>query len=288
MNRRQGEIEYPLNSLFTTEIYETLRWFDFLLKGDANGIDREAAVTYYVMGANEAGAPGNEWREASQWPPAAQDVPFYLQPDGSLGLTESVAVDEFSPLALRPQWPVPTRGGFNLEIPAGPYDQRSLEGLGDVQIYSTPPLNAPMEVTGKVRAVVYAASNLSDNDLTVRLTDVYPDGRSMLICDGILRAAFRESTRNPTPIEPGSVYRYEIDLWSTSIAINQGHRLRVIVANTNSPRFETNPLYSRLEQDGNPVNAETRIYHSQYYPSAIILPVAAGAPNVGVHDWQRY
>src|SRR5262249_60045225 len=100
---------------------------------------------------------------------------------------------------------------------------------------------APLEVTGRISARLYVSSDCRDTDFTVKLTDVYPDGRSMLVTDGIIRARFRESFDREKLLEPGEVVEVPVDLWSTALVFNKGHRLRIAVSSSNAPRFDPNP-----------------------------------------------
>ncbi|NPU95893.1 MAG: CocE/NonD family hydrolase [Candidatus Omnitrophica bacterium] len=282
---QQGQLRFPANSEYATEITDTIAWFDYWLKGSQNGVMDQPAVKYYLMGdTSAADAPGNVWKTSDSWPPASQPVRLYLGPGGTLSVA-SLSESWSGEIMVEPGNPVPTLGGMNLEANSGPWDQRPLESRPDVLVFSTDPLPEPVEVTGRITAVIYAESNLTDNDLAVRLTDVYPDGRSMLVCDGIRRASYRESLSHPTPITPGEVIPYEIDLWSTSLVFNTGHRIRVIVANTNAPRFEPNPLYQPLGQNGHPATAVTRVHAGPDFPSHILLPVVSGLTEITGWSW---
>ncbi len=283
---QQGQLIYPPNSIFASVITDSLDWFDYWMKGDDNGVDRQPAVTYYVMGdTTDLEAPGNEWRTADAWPPQSQSVPFFLHPNYSLSPFTNTDSNTLT-FIHQPGSSIPTLGGMNLEIDAGPYDQTPiLQNNENILVFSTDTLEEPIEIVGRVKAVIYAESNLTDNDITVRLTDLYPDGRSMLLCDGIVRASFRESLENPTPIVPGEVYRYDVDLWSTSILFNRGHRIQIILANTNDPRFEINPVYGSLGLEGMPETASTLVHLSPEYPSHLLLPVTSGVPDTGIENW---
>lgn len=197
-------------------------------------------VLYYVMGAMPPGdSPGNEWRVAEEWPPPATPVSLYLSPDGVL--SETPARSGRMEIAHDPDNPVPTIGGQNLLIPAGPMDQRSIEDREDVLLFTTAPLSAPMEITGRMTVVLRASTSAEDADFTAKLTDVYPDGRSMLIADGIQRLSLRDDLSAPSETVPNVEYDIEIDLGSTGIVIDAGHRLRLAIAASNSPRFEPYP-----------------------------------------------
>jgi predicted acyl esterase len=124
-----------------------------------------------------------------------------------------------------PTDPVATVGGAELGANIGPRDQRSIEARPDVLLFTSDVLEAPLEVTGRITARLYATSDCPDTDFTVKLTDVYPDGRSMLVTDGIVRARHRESFETEKLLEPGEVVEIPVDLWSTSLVFNKGHRL---------------------------------------------------------------
>jgi putative CocE/NonD family hydrolase len=130
---------------------------------------------------------------------------------------------------------------------------------------------------GRLTAKLFVSSDCPDTDFTVKLCDVYRDGRSMLVTDGILRARYHKSFEKQTLLEPGRVYELNVDLWSTSLVFNKGHRIRVAVSSSNSPRFEANP------NTGKPfrANKETRVaknslHLSLKYPSRIELPLYEG------------
>ncbi len=286
---KQGELTFPANSIFS-EIDELLPWYQFWLNGDDNGVMENPPVTYYVMGDTTASnAPGNVWKTAESWPPDSRKVPFYLQSGDALTLDQPDS-NTLSTFILEPQEYVITKGGMNLELAAGPFDQTSIEQREDVLTFTSETLTEPLEIVGNIQAVIYAASsNLADMDISVRVCDVYPDGRSMLLCDGILRASFRHSDTNPTQIQPFEVNRYEIECWATSIILNTGHRLRVSVTHSNTPRFEPNPEYAQLGLSGSPRQNATEIIHSPEHPSHVIIPVVSGLPDdVPVSNWWEY
>jgi putative CocE/NonD family hydrolase len=113
-----------------------------------------------------------------------------------------------------------------------------------------------------------------DTDIAVRLCDVYPDGRSMLIADGILRLSCRQGFEQRVPLVPGEIYEIEVDLWSTSIVFNKGHRIRVSIAGSNAPRWDINPGTGlKWQEGGDYVVQHTTVYHDQRHPSALVLPI---------------
>jgi predicted acyl esterase len=231
-------------------------------------------VHYYVMGdCSDPDAPGNFWRSADSWPPPSTPTRFYFHADQSLH-ADAPKGDDKQTYKYDPGNPVPTRGGQNLLISKGPMDQRPVESRPDVLLFTSATLMEPLEVTGRITARLYISSDCPDTDFTVKLSDVHPDGRSLLVTDGIRRASLRKSYEKHEPLVAGEVYELEVDLWSTSLIFNKGHRIRVAVSSSNAPRFEPNPNTG----DPHPVPGKTRIatntlYLSQKFPSHIVLPV---------------
>jgi predicted acyl esterase len=231
-------------------------------------------VHYYVMGdTTDKTAPGNYWRSADTWPPPATNTPFYLHADHLLSKGKPTEEGQLS-YQYDPAKPVPTRGGQNLILEKGPMDQRPVETRDDVLLFTSEPLTAPLEVTGRIVAKLFVESDCPDTDFTVKLTDVHPDGKSLLVTDGIRRASLRNSYEKNEPLAAGEVYELEVDLWSTSLIFNKGHRIRVAVSSSNSPRFEPNPNTG----DPHPVAGKSRVANntlhlSDKHPSAIVLPI---------------
>ena len=273
--REQGELTYPANCTVRGGIVDMKRWFDHWLRGIDTGIMGEPAVTYYVMGdVDDPAAPGNEWRTAPMWPVPARKTPYHLRTGGRL-TRELPAMNEApESYSYDPNNPVPTVGGANLLLPAGPMDQGAVEGRPDVLCFSTDSLAEPVEVTGQIEVRLYAASSAPDTDFTAKLTDVYPDGRSMLVLDGVIRARHRSSVRTEELLQPAKVCEFTIDLWSTSIILNVGHRIRLAVSSSNAPRFDPNPNTGEPFRASDTTRvASNTIYHDAAHPSALLLPV---------------
>ena len=278
---KTGDIDFGPASLIDLR-GEELRWFDYWLKGMDNGILDEPRVKVFVMGRNR-------WREADTWPiPGTRYIRFYfhsqgrantLDGDGGLG-TAPPGDQPPDTYVYDPGNPVPTLGGSTCcgedvtPITMGPRDQRPAEERPDVLVYTAPPLESDVEVTGPVSVMLYAASDARDTDFTAKLVDVFPDGYAMNVAQGIIRARYRDSWERPTLLEPGRVYEYTIDLWSTSNCFLRGHRIRVEISSSNFPQFDRNP------NTGNPfgLDAELRtatqtVYHDADRPSHILLPI---------------
>ena len=252
-------------------------WFDVWMKNDGKGIEQIPAVQYFVMGdPADPNTPGNKWRTADDWPIPAEAMKVYFHTDNKLRL--SPPEEMFGSLAYKydPRNPVPTAGGANLTGSKGPKDQRSVEDRPDVLFFTSPPLHTYVEITGSVKVKLWASSTAPDTDFTAKLCDIYPDGRSIIVLDGILRAGHRNSMERSEPMESGKIYELEIDLWSTSLVVSPGHRVRVAISSSNAPRFEPNPNTGKPSgTDDKTEVAVNTIYMDANHPSHILLPIAA-------------
>ena len=162
---------------------------------------------------------------------------------------------------------------MNLKIPAGPYDQISIENRSDVLVFTSDVLTEPLEITGPIKARLFVSSDCPDTDFTVKLTDVYPDGKSMLITDGILRMRNRNGVDHWEFMNPGEIYEIEVDLWSTSLVFNEGHRIRVAISSSNFPRFLANPnTIDSIKKNTTYNIAQNTFYLDDEHQSCIILP----------------
>jgi putative CocE/NonD family hydrolase len=274
-----GELTFPAAD---REDYDFWTWLAACLldeSGDMSAVAAWPTVHYYTMGAvGEVGAPGNEWRDADTWPPeGVEEVPAYLHPNNLLDIEPPGAEDGGDTFTFDPGDPSPTVGGANLYMEDGARDQRSIEARDDVVVYSSSVLDGPVEVTGDLRAEIWITTDVLDTDIVVRLTDVYPDGRSMLVADGIIRARYHSCPDFTCEefLEPGVPYLLTLDLGPISIIFNTGHRIRVSITSSNWPRFSVNPNTGEifLAEGETGQIAHTTILHDADYPSAIILPV---------------
>lgn len=274
-----GQLTYPANAMFVTDIFPIVHdWFDFWLKGGKPGVARWPNVRVYLMGAaGEPGAPGNTWLELSDWPPPAPVVSFYL--DVGHGLSVAPAPEGELELVADPESPVPTAGGQELSNEAGPYDQRAIEARGDVASFTSEVLASPLTVVGRVRCRLWVRADTPDLDLAVRLTDVYPDGRSMLVTDGIQRARMRCGDDRECFLSPGVPTELVVDLWSTALAFARGHRIRIDVSGSNWSRFEVNPNDGG-DLDGRSPGAVAHpvLLVGPSHPSRVELPVLRPSP----------
>jgi len=257
-------------------------WFDFWLKGEDNHFkENTPRIQYYTMGSNE-------WQSAEQWPPqAAEMTTFYLSSGGSANSLYGDGVlsmdtpgndtpsDQFT---YDPMNPVTSYGGnvccTGNAIQGGAMDQRQMETRNDILVYTSEPLEAGVEVTGFIESTLYVSSDAKDTDFTIKLIDVYPDGRAYNLDETIQRARYREGYDKEVFMEEGEVYQIDLTPMATSNYFDKGHRIRIEVSSSNFPRFTRN-----LNTGGNnfdetdAVVAHNVIHHNAQYPSQIRLPI---------------
>jgi uncharacterized protein len=280
LNENCGDLSFP-GSQASAFLNDLVSWSNVWLRGNSSG-PSFPAVRYYLMGdAERTGGPGNRWISRRTWPPAAELLSYHLAGGGVLTTAPPDPDDAPDTFDFDPADPVPTVGGRNLNIPAGSRDQRPAEARPDVLVYETDNLADSVVVTGRLTVRLWAASDGLDTDFTAKLCDVYPDGRSMLVADGIVQARHRNSLSEEEFLTPGAPEAFTIDLWSTALVFAPGHRIRLDVSSSNWPRFETNP------NTGAPFGGvETRriarqtVYHDAARPSSLDLPVlrTSGVP----------
>ncbi|MBT4817717.1 MAG: CocE/NonD family hydrolase, partial [Lentisphaerae bacterium] len=213
------------------------------------------------------------------WHLASRGAANSLHGDGLL-TTESVQHTDTDTYLYNPAEPVPTLGGGCLRAPAGPTDHQPIERRDDVLVFTSDWLQEPLEVIGNVRSVLYVASDAVDTDVVARLCDVFPDGRSIILCDGIVRARFREGLDREVMMAPGKVYELTVDMGVTANVFLPGHRLRLEVTSSCFPRFARNLNTGEPAATGTRMQtARQTIHHSAAHPSRLILPVVPAAPS---------
>ena len=278
--RKIGEVDYGPEAEKNEENDVTLAWYDFLFKGVQNSFAAGKPVKIFVMGVNQ-------WREEDEWPLArARATKLYLHSDGGANSvkgtgslsTTAPAKESADKYTYDPTNPAPTIGGplccDGDHLAPGPRDQRKVEERQDVLVYSTAPLEHDLEVTGPVRLDFFASSSAVDTDFTAKLVDVYSDGTAINLCEGILRARYRDSRESPTLLTPGQVYPLTIDLWATSNVFKAGHRIRLEVSSSNFPRFDRNLNTGEPAATSERMATATNIIlHDSEHPSALLLPL---------------
>ncbi|MFN0168368.1 MAG: CocE/NonD family hydrolase [Bryobacteraceae bacterium] len=300
--RPQPEYQIPADGRFDDAVFgpgaamniieEHLRWYDARLKGVRNGLDDEPPLRLFVMGENA-------WRGEQEWPLArTRWTDVFLRAGGVLSMEPAAAAEAPDGFRYDPADPLPTWGGsYQMKDLGGPKDRRRIEGRKDVLLYTSAPLEHDLEVTGPVTATIWAASTALDTDFTASLVDLHPDGRAILLTDGICRARFRDAAARWNPADlhngrspyealyddpgfvprllmPGEPTEFRIDLWSTSNLFRKGHRIRVEISSSNFPRYDRNlntggaigfETASRV--------AEQTVFHDRGRLSRVTLPV---------------
>jgi putative CocE/NonD family hydrolase len=272
------DLDYGKASRFMGQIGTMLRWYDHWLKGIENGVAEELPVKLFVMGKNE-------WRSEKEWPlKRTTYMNYYLhgkgransdQGDGRLTL-ELPGQEQNDVFIYDPADPVPTMGGALVydNVGIGPVDQRPIETRPDVLIYSTPPLEKDMEITGPITLVLFASSSARDTDFVARLVDVHPEGVSIPLTTGITRARYRWSLKNPSFLKPDEVYEFKITVGATSNVFQKGHKIRLHLTSSDFPRYDRNlNTGAEIGTTTEMVKATQRVFHNKEWPSHLILPV---------------
>ncbi len=263
-------------------------WFDHFLKGEDNGFLKNLPrVQYYTMGMNK-------WQTAESWPPNGVEMTtFYLSSngkanslygDGKLTTVRPGKNDTPDAFTYDPMNPVPSYGGnvccTGNAIKGGAFDQQAMETRQDILVYTTDPLSEGVEVSGFIETTLYVSSDAKDTDFTIKLIDVYPDGRAYNLDETIQRARYREGYNKEVFMENGKVYKLDLTPMSTSNYFEKGHRIRIEVSSSNFPRFERN-----LNTGGNNFDEKTgvvahnKVHHSAAYPSSVKLPFLKKNPK---------
>ncbi len=272
------DVDFGPQADFMLQIPRLMGWYDLWLKGERNNPGGFGPISIFVMGRNQ-------WRDEQEWPPArTQYVRYYfhsrgtantLGGDGTLDVVQPAdePPDRFT---YDPANPVPSVGGTSIygKAKAGPKDQSELERRADVLVYSTPPLQEEIEITGVLKVTLYASSNARDTDFSAKLVDVYPDGKAINLRSGMVRARYRESFVEPSLLEPDKIYEFAIPVGATSNLFKKGHRIRVEISSSHFPEFGRNlNTGEELATSSAIVKAEQMIYHDTAHPSSILLPV---------------
>lgn len=257
-----AELEFPENAIFQMDRH-MIEWFDYQLKGKATGVDKAPGVRYYTMGVNQ-------WREAAGWPVPSTKTPYYMQAGG--GLDTTARGGEPTQFLSDPADPAPSKG--RAEPTAR--DQREFEAHSGVRTFTSAPLSAPVEWTGDVEAEIYLSSSAPDTDIFVRLTDVYPDGRSILLLDNVQRAQYRNSFSKPSLLKPGEVVKLKLVVGALSHVFLPGHKIRVAISSTAADYYEPNPNTGETptyERPKRQIVARNQVHHAAAAASRVIAPV---------------
>ena len=266
---------------YSEQIYS---WFDMWLKDDQNDFkEKTPRVQYYTMGSNE-------WQSSESWPPEnTKMVTYYLNSDGHANTKSGDGIlttkkpkrkDVQDSFIYDPMNPVDSYGGnvccTGGAVKGGSYDQQEMETRNDILVYTTDVLEEAVEVSGFIESTLYVSSDAKDTDFTIKIIDVYPDGRAYNLDETIQRVRYREGYDKEVFMEEGEVYKLELTPMSTSNFFKKGHRIRIEISSSNFPRFARN-----LNTGGNnydekeSVVAHNNVHHSATYTSQIRLPIVS-------------
>ncbi len=272
----QGGLDFPnATNLFDTEI----QFWDYQLRDQTNdGWSRQPVVQFYQLGEN-IWVDNHNWNGAATWagmPRATQTL--YFRVAGQLTPTPPGTDEGADGFAYDPNDPTPSFGGarftpFTPTTPEGPQDESTnIETRTDVLVYSTPVLTNDLRLNAtNLTVTLYAASDRTDTDFAVRLTDVYPDGRSLILAQGIRRARFRNSLRTEQLMTPGAVYAIPVQIQNLACTFRQGHRLRLVISSADYPMYDRNlndggPMYVT---NGTPLVAHNTVWHDAAHRSRL-------------------
>ena len=264
----------------------TWGWFDRFLKGNKNEILQSMPkVRYFTMGINK-------WQASDTWPPkGAQPLTFYLSSDGKANtlngdgmlVTAPPVTDAPDKFDYDPMNPVPSYGGnvccTGNAIQGGAFDQRKNEERNDVLVYSSEPLKEGIELSGPIEVTLYVSSDVKDTDFTVKLLDVYPDGRAYNLDETIQRMRYRNGYDKPLAwIESGKIYKFSFQPMTTSNYFDVGHRIRIEISSSNFPRFDRNlNTGGRNYDETKGIVAHNLVHHSKQHPSSVTITVVKSA-----------
>ncbi len=284
----QGEVTFPADAIYTDAVGELIEFFAWCLT-DAPQPDWEAARFYVTRLADDGMNATGEWRSSAMWPPSSTRTALFLHDDGTLSRTSPDSEGASAPFLSDPENPIPSLGGGNLTTAPGPFDQQTTDAHAEVIHMQTAPVASDVEIVGDVTATIFASSARTDGDVIVRISDVTPSGRVVQLADGVMRGRFRLGRDAAVAMTPGEPAQFDVDLGSVSFVLPAGHALRIAIQATSSPRFEPNPGSIDPIATATPTATTLTLYRDAAHPSAITLPITAGAfpappvePDAGV------
>lgn len=278
LTRQLSGIDFGESALIDLRGIE-LEWFDYWLKHVENGIMTEP-VGIFTMGTNT-------WRKSNSWPlEGTRYVKYFLHSqgkantslgDGCLSINPPAEREPFDSYEYNPANPCPNIFDTSAPPAEGPFDQRSIERRDDVLVYSTSALDSDLDITGPVIVKLFASTSATDTDFWAQLTDVYPNGYSMHLTEGIIRGRYRKSLEKQELLKPSGVYEFDIDLWITSNVFQRGHKVRLGISSSSFPKYDRNPnTGNKFGTDTELKVAQQKIYHTAEHASYILLPIVKG------------
>ncbi|HNW90101.1 MAG TPA: CocE/NonD family hydrolase [Bacteroidales bacterium] len=268
---QQGQLSYPNAAGWSDSL--ALLFFDYYMRSVPNNWNTTPHIQYFQMGENT-------WQNCADWPPSGvSETILYLQNDGSIKTLLPSGNDIYNEITYDPRDPSPSIGGSTLhaDLVQGPYDQAPLvENRNDILVFTTSTLTANVVMKGKVRVHLFVSSDRKDTDFAVRLTDVYPDNRSMILSDGIIRMRFRDgyTAADTSLMIPGTIYEADLELPDVANTFLAGHKIRLDISSSDYPRFDCNLNNGgAMYVAGDTLTATNRVYVDSGHASYIQLPI---------------
>lgn len=284
-----GEMSFDYVAKDFRQLY--INWFDHWLKDKPTELP--PPFEYYSIHSGQ-------WNSSEQWPPASiNSQRFDLLPDHRLERNQNGTSDtngdsrSFHEFTYDPRDPVPTLGGpicctYRPDDKPGPLDQRPLPSREDVLVYSGEALSEDVELVGNARVVLYVSTDAPDTDFTVKMVDHYPDGRVFNLQDGVVRMRYRDSIENPSLVEPGRIYRIELEMRPIAYRFREGHRIQFHISSSNFPRLARNLNTGKNEYNDSEIFVATnRVYLGGNTSSYVELPINASEEDNGGYPIQR-
>jgi len=270
-----GEMSFEYVAKDFRQLY--IDWFDHWLKDKPTALP--PPYEYYLIHSEK-------WSSSGQWPPESiSRQRYYLSPNHRL-VKERVFKnniyalgDRYDEFTYNPRDPVPTMGGpicctYRPEDKPGPLDQRPLKSRQDVMVYSSEPLEEGIELVGNAKVVLYVSTSAPDTDFTVKMVDQYPDGRAFNLQDDVVRLRYRDGIDNPSPVEPGRIYRVELEMRPIAYRFRKGHRIEFHISSSNFPRLARNLNTGDTGYNTSDIFvAENKVYLGRSTPSHVQIPV---------------
>ncbi|MCJ7490242.1 MAG: CocE/NonD family hydrolase [Thermoplasmata archaeon] len=277
-SRRLGRVD--LGPAEPDPFYDRIKdFFDCWLKGADNGFGGTPRVRYFVIGENA-------WREDDAWPPPGiRPIDYYLHSNGDANTLNGNGILSTVPQGAEPAdgYVYDPRNPATVSLDSDLWniarhlnDRRSVERRDDVLVYTSSELKQDTEITGPITATIFASTSAIDTDFMVTLVDVFPDGYAQMIQEGVVRASYRRSDREPSMVQPNEAQEYRISLRSTSYVVKKGHSIRIEVTSSDFNRYNRN--LNTGEEIGvgtSIVTAHQQVFHDEGCPSRVTLPLAS-------------
>lgn len=270
-----GELEFTYTGKNFSRLY--LDWFDYWLKDQSK--DLPPRFEYFLIHSEQ-------WQASREWPPSStEEQRMYLLPSQGLApvslaaSTNTSLEPPYDQFVYDPLNPVPTVGGpicctYHPEDRPGPIDQTTLKARQDILVYTSESLSQDMNLVGSAKVVLYVSTDAKDTDFTVKMVDQYPNGKAYNLQDGVVRLRYRNGIDRPSSVEPGRIYRIELEMRPIAYRFKQGHKIEFHVSSSNFPRLARNLNTGNHEYDDSTVvKATNRVFLGGSSSSYVELPV---------------